>query len=99
MNKTASNMGASFVSTGRALSRRKFLRAAGIGLSLPLLEAMTPAFAIARRRLAADTTPGGKPRRMFGICNNLGLLPDNFFPQDNGPDYKLSPYLEGLRAH
>jgi hypothetical protein len=99
MNTTASNMGASFVSTRPALSRRKFLRAAGIGLSLPLLEAMTPAFAFAKRRLAADATPGGKPRRMFGICNNLGLLPENFFPQDNGPDYKLSPYLEGLRAH
>src|SRR2546429_7250213 len=39
---------APFVSTRPALSRRKFLRGAGILLSLPLLDAMTPAFAAAR---------------------------------------------------
>src|SRR5688572_21654007 len=36
---------APFVSTGCALSRRKFLKGAGILLSLPMLDAMTPAFA------------------------------------------------------
>src|SRR5215510_4112347 len=89
-----------FVSTHPALSRRKFLRGAGILLSLPLLNAMTPAFAgVGKARLKADATPGGKPRRMFGICNNLGLLPDQFFPKDSGHDYTLSPYLECLREH
>ncbi|HEX3800798.1 MAG TPA: DUF1552 domain-containing protein [Verrucomicrobiae bacterium] len=83
-----------FVSTTRALSRRKFLRSAGILLSLPLLDAMTPAFAM-EKRIAADT----KPRRMLGICNNLGLLPDNFFPKTTGVDYELSPYLEILKSH
>src|SRR5258706_1186539 len=92
-------MKAPFVSTRPALSRRKFLRGAGILLSLPLLDAMTPAFAAAVKQIAAGTTPGGKPRRMFGICNNLGLLPENFFPKDSGRDYTLSPYLEGLREH
>src|SRR5262252_1320254 len=88
------------VSTGLPLSRRKFLRGAGILLSLPLLDAMTPAFASkATRRLAADATPGGKPRRFFGICNNLGLLPEHFFPNDSGRDYTLSPYLEILKEH
>jgi hypothetical protein len=38
-------MNASYVSTRHALSRRKFLRGAGILLSLPMLEAMTPVFA------------------------------------------------------
>src|SRR5204862_2479224 len=90
---------ASFVSTRPALSRRKFLRGAGILLSLPLLDAMTPAFAAAAKRIAAGTTPGGKPRRMFGICNNLGLLPEHFFPKESGRDYELSPYLEGLNEH
>src|SRR5881409_2474343 len=88
-----------FVSTRPALSRRKFLRGAGILLSLPLLDEMTPAFARAAKRVAADATPGGKPRRMFGICNNLGLLPDNFFPKASGRDYPLSPYLEALQEH
>src|SRR5881296_3108966 len=88
-----------FVSTRPALSRRKFLRGAGILLSLPLLDAMTPSFAATARRIAAGTTPGGKPRRFFGICNNLGLLPDQFFPKKAGRDYELSPYLEVLKEH
>src|SRR5438477_5810409 len=90
---------APFVSTRPALSRRKFLRGAGILLSLPLLDAMTPAFAAAAKRIAAGTTPGGKPRRMFGVCNNLGLLPEHFFPKENGRGYAFSPYLELLREH
>src|SRR5688572_32049545 len=88
-----------FISTQTAVSRRKFLRGAGILLSLPLLDAMTPAFASVLKRASADQTPGGKPRRMFGICNNLGLLPEHFFPKDPGADYQLSPYLELLREH
>src|SRR5687768_16754293 len=88
-----------FVSTRPALSRRKFLRNAGILLSLPLLDAMTPAYAAAAKRIAAGTTPGGKPRRMLGICNNLGLLPEHFFPKNSGRDYALSPYLELLKEH
>src|SRR5205823_2296578 len=75
------------------------LRGAGILLSLPMLDAMTPAFAAAAKRIAAGTTPGGKPRRMFGICNNLGLLPEHFFPKESGRDYALSPYLEVLKEH
>ena len=68
-------------------------------VSLPLLESMTPAFAAVTKRVAADLTPGGKPRRMFGICNNLGLLPEHFFPKETGQDYALSPYLELLKEH
>src|SRR5438094_1903510 len=90
---------APLVSTRSALSRRKFLRGAGILLSLPLLDAMTPAFAASARGISARTTPGGKPRRMFGICNNLGLLPEHFFPKESGRDYALSPYLELLKEY
>ena len=91
-------MNAPFLSTRPTLSRRKFLRGAGILLSLPLLDAMTPVFA-AVRKSSASITPGGKPRRMLGICNNLGLLPEYFFPKDDGHDYALSPYLELLSEH
>lgn len=87
------------VSTRPSLSRRQFLRGAGILLSLPMLDAMTPVFARAAKRAAAEATPGGKPRRFFGICNNLGLLPDQFFPKESGRGYALSPYLEHLREH
>ncbi|HTH50126.1 MAG TPA: DUF1552 domain-containing protein, partial [Candidatus Limnocylindria bacterium] len=44
-------------------------------------------------------TPGGKPRRMFGICNNLGLLPEQFFPKEEGRGYAASPYLDLLKDY
>src|SRR5579883_2335625 len=73
----------------RSLPRRTFLRGAGVALALPLLDAMAPS-------LRAASTP--VPRRFFGICNNLGLLPEKFFPDadSTGAGYKLSPYLENL---
>jgi hypothetical protein len=36
---------------------------------------------------------------MLAICNNLGILPDQFFPTQAGADYQLSPYLEELADH
>lgn len=88
---------APFVATRRALSRRRFLRGVGVAMSLPLLDAMQPPFA----RAAADAplSPGATPRRLFGICNNLGLRPDLFFPADAGRNYTASPYLKLLEAH
>jgi Protein of unknown function (DUF1552) len=86
------NFPGSFISTQRAFSRRTFLRASGVAIALPLLEAMRPAFS-----RAAAAAP--QPRRMLGICNNLGLLPDQFFPAQAGRDYPLSPYLEFLAEH
>ncbi len=80
------------ISTQRHLSRRRFLRGAGIALGLPMLDAMTPAFA---KAVAADA----KPRRMLAVCNNLGLIPDQFFPTQGGRGYALSPYLEMLKEH
>jgi BMFP domain-containing protein YqiC len=84
-----------FVTTRRPISRRQFLRGAGIVLSLPLLDSMLPVFA----RGAENAAAKAKPRRMLGICNNLGLLPDQFFPKETGRGYALSPYLETLKAH
>ena len=75
----------------RAISRRTILRGAGVGLALPLLNAMVPATA------RAATSP--VPRRMFGICNNLGLLPGEFFPTEAGLDYVPSTYLKLLQDH
>jgi hypothetical protein len=74
------------VSTTRTLSRRHFLRGTGVLLG------MLPAFASASPESA-------EPRRFLGICNNLGVLPDKFFPDASqaGRDYALSPYLEHLR--
>lgn len=83
--------------TNKSLPRRTFMRALGVGLSLPLLEAMTPA--VTRGAESQYPDVGNPPRRMLGICNNLGLLPENFFPQQSGRDYALSPYLKTLEPH
>jgi len=82
------------ISTRHSLSRRSFLRGTGVALGLPLLDAMLPAFSRAAESKAA-------PRRFFAICNNLGLLPEKFFPapEQAGRGYQLSPYLELLGAH
>lgn len=83
------------IATRCAVSRRRFLRGTGIALALPWLESMTPAF-------AADTAgpaPAAPPRRVFAICNNLGLLPEEFFPSQAGRDYVPSPYLRLLQEY
>jgi hypothetical protein len=90
---------APFVTTRRALSRRQFLRGTGIALSLPFLDSMLPAFARASSASSSPLAPNATPRRMFGICNNLGLLPDLFFPTGKGRDYVASPYLKLLESH
>jgi hypothetical protein len=36
---------------------------------------------------------------MLAVCNNLGLLGDQFFPTGTGRDYVASPYLQHLQAH
>lgn len=80
-----------YVALRSALPRRQFLRAAGVALALPMLDAMRPL-------LAADK-PETTPRRMLAVCNNLGYLEGGFFPKTAGRDYELSPYLSVLKEH
>jgi hypothetical protein len=87
---------APFIVTREAISRRRFLQGAGVALSLPLLDAMRPRTA---RAASSSLAPNAKPRRMLGICNNLGLRPDLFFPTGTGREYVASPYLKLLEAH
>jgi hypothetical protein len=68
-------------------TRRRFLKAAGVSLALPYLDALAPA------RAAAAV-----PRRAVFVCAPLGLHPPFFFPEKAGADYPLSPYLEPLKA-
>ena len=70
-------------------NRRTFLRAAGVTLTLPLLEAMTH-----ERAHAAAVEP---PRRMICINTSLGLHTPNLFPTQPGKDYELTPYLEPIQ--
>lgn len=96
MKQQADRLASSRIHVPRApLSRRGFLRGAGIAMALPLLEAMRPALALG----ASGISTQAKPRRMLAICNNLGLLPERFFPKQSGRNYALSPYLELLKDY
>jgi hypothetical protein len=88
-----------YLSTRGPLPRRTLLKGVGIALSLPFLESMAPVIARAKPSSDAPTASGVTPRRMLGICNNLGLLPDQFFPTGAGRGYTPSPYLALLQAH
>jgi hypothetical protein len=79
------------IATRGPMPRRRFLRGAGVALALPLLDSMAPAF--------AQSSVRKTPRRMLAICNNLGLLADQFFPATSGRGYELSPYLQHLQEH
>lgn len=75
------------------LSRRTFLRGTGVSLTLPLLEAMTPAFS--RSASAAGPQP---PRRFVAMCATLGFHTPFLQPKETGAGYTLTPYLEPLAA-
>ncbi|MEO8495660.1 MAG: DUF1552 domain-containing protein [Planctomycetota bacterium] len=68
-----------------ALSRRTFLRASGVAVGLPFLEALQG------RAVAADTTAR---RRMVAVNVGLGLHAPNLIPTTAGRDYELTPYLK-----
>jgi len=91
-------MNASYISTRQPISRRHFLRGTGIALSLPFLDSMIAPFARAAES-ASPLAANAASRRMFAICNNLGVLPAHFFPQKSGKDYAPSPYLDLLKEH
>ena len=60
------------------LDRRTFLRAAGVAIGLPLLDAMLPVGA------AGSEEGRGQPRRMVLIGRPLGLHTPYFFPEKAG---------------
>lgn len=67
------------------LSRRTFLRGAGVAISLPMLDCMAPA--------RAGQNDEAEPRRMVAINFELSFHPPNFLPGKSGRDYDLPPYL------
>lgn len=74
---------------GASISRRAMLRGAGISLGLPLLEAMTPAFAAVKESKQA--------KRFVGVSMALGLHNPNLVPEGAGRDYKPSRYLKSIQ--
>ncbi|PHR90021.1 MAG: hypothetical protein COA78_35505 [Blastopirellula sp.] len=80
----------------RSIIRRQFLYGAGVALGLPLLDGVHSSAQAATQK--TTDSEDGPPRRMLAICNNLGLLPGNFFPDEDGKGYTLSPYLSELET-
>jgi hypothetical protein len=72
--------------TRKSIPRRAFLRGTGAALALPVLDAMTPAFA----------TASARPVRMAFIEVPNGIMMDKFTPATEGPDFALTPILEPL---
>ena len=74
------------------LNRRTFLRASGVAIGLPFLDAMLPA------TVAEEKQTVGQPRMVL-IGQPLGIYGPNFFPEQAGRDYVPSRYLKLLEDH
>jgi hypothetical protein len=75
------------------ISRRTFLRGAGVTLALPWLEAMTPGPVL--RAAEAGATPAA-PVRLAVLFMPNGVHPKMWTPEGEGRDFRLSPTLEPL---
>ncbi|MFM2216152.1 MAG: hypothetical protein RL240_470 [Planctomycetota bacterium] len=71
--------------------RRTFLRASGVGLALPILDAFLPNGV----RAAQEKIP----QRLVCICTTLGLHAPFLFPESSGTDFESTPYLKILDSH
>jgi hypothetical protein len=77
------------------LPRRAVLRAAGVSLGLPWLDAMVPALAT-NAEAAAALAP---PKRLVVVNYGLGFHAPLLFPAEAGEAYRPTPYLELLAKH
>jgi hypothetical protein len=71
------------------VSRRTFLKGAGVSMALPWLDSMLPAF--------AASSAATQPRRFVSISLALGLHGPNLNPIDSGFDYTPSVYLSKIK--
>lgn len=76
------------------LPRRTFLRASGVAVGLPLLDAMLPIGLCAERKAEAL-----RARRMVFINRPLGFHLPFMTPAETGRDYVASRYLKHLEDH
>jgi hypothetical protein len=75
----------------KPLSRRVILRGLGAAVSLPLLDAMVPAF--------ASTATTAAPMRLAFVYVPNGILMDQWTPSALGPDFDLPRILAPLAPH
>jgi len=79
------------VGPGKAISRRTVLRGAGAALALPLLDAMTPAFA------QGSFTPAIHRFQTVYVPNGMAM--DYWTPTSFGRDFELTPILQPLAPY
>lgn len=77
---------------GKRIDRRTILKGAGAAMALPLLECM------AKESLAAAGGRGDPPR-LACIYVPGGIARPWWYPEDDGPNFTLSPSLEPLANH
>lgn len=78
----------------KPLARRTFLRASGVAIGLPFLDAMVPTASAADAKAAL-----AQPRRVVLVGRPLGMYTPFFFPEKTGKDYEPSRYLKLLNGH
>jgi hypothetical protein len=78
------------------LSRRTFLKGAGITLALPWLEAMSVCGGSVAS--AGEIAAGETPRRVVFCFFGLGINGRDFTPPDTGLNYTVTPILKPLEA-
>ena len=75
------------------MDRRRFLKAVGVAIPLPLLRSLS----------FAEPAPGkepGKPvKRFVSVSNNYGIYAKAFFPGQAGKDYVLPSTLQPMERH
>ena len=73
------------------MERRRFLRAAGVAIALPMFESRTP---------VSRAAPASRPvKRMVCLSNSYGVYHKAFFPETAGRDYAMPPTLMPLEKH
>jgi len=88
--------------TKKHLSRRTVLKAAGVSLSLPLLDAMIPAYTALAQTAAAPKLRAGFfyiPHGAIMWNTPYGQASDAWTPSGSGADFKLSPILSPLETY
>jgi hypothetical protein len=88
--------------TKKHLSRRTVLKAAGVSLGLPLLDAMIPAATALAQTAAAPKLRAGffyLPHGAIMWNTPYGAEMDHWSPSGAGADFKLSRILEPLESH
>src|SRR5919198_6250481 len=90
LRESLNKQGAHMFITKKHLSRRTFLRGAGVAVGLPLLDAMVPAWTALAQAAARP-----KPHMGF-IYFPLGAIMDQWTPKGEGKDFELPTITKPL---